>query len=190
MDKDSIDEVALAEALEASRGATPAPEPGGARPTTLNEAREAELQSTLETSSSAGYVYIWDTRTGERSLCNNNNLIANLNKKREDGSRVFTVKDPGITPERGSNKCRLHPDGPDRAEYDKMGLAICRKSNLKSAYEVERHMSRRHRQEWEVINQADYARRQAEDRQRADEDRKFQRELLTALIAQNQKGHK
>ncbi|MDO8706413.1 MAG: hypothetical protein Q7J84_15850, partial [Sulfuricaulis sp.] len=73
---------------------------------------------------SAGYAFLYDTKSGERSLTNRNMLQAQLKKTREDGSRVFTTRVPRdakgklIEPKRGAVKCLLHADGPNRAEYD------------------------------------------------------------------------
>jgi hypothetical protein len=102
---------------------------------------------------SAGYVYIYDTRTGDRSICNHNMLAAHLGKKRPDGSLVFTTRKPRISPRRGTLKCLLHLDNPNRAHYDALGLATCPKANLTSPYQVQRHMQKRHKMEWATIKE-------------------------------------
>jgi len=102
---------------------------------------------------SAGYVYVYDTRTNERSVCNRNMLAKMLRKKRPDGSIVFTTAKPKTPPARGTLKCMLHPDSPNRKHYDEMGLATCRKSNLTSPYQVRRHMEKRHKMEWATIKE-------------------------------------
>lgn len=126
---------------------------------------------------SAGYVYIYDTRTGERSVTNRNMLPTQLKKKREDGSSVFTTVKPGITPRRGNLKCMLHPDEPNRKHYDDLGLPVCRKANLTSPYQVRRHMEKRHPMEWQTIEQE---RIDAEKK----EDKEFQRQLIGKVVGE------
>jgi hypothetical protein len=115
---------------------------------------------------SAGVVYIYDTRTGERSRTNRNMLPTQLMKKREDGSSVFTEYDPGITPVRGALKCMLHPDlRKDNPDYARWGLQTCPKANLSSPQEVKSHMRLRHKREWETIEDNRIEREKNEDRQ-------------------------
>jgi len=121
---------------------------------------------------SAGYVYIYDNRTGDRSLCNRNMLLQALKKKRPDGSTVFTTAKPSIEPKQGHFKCLLHQDNPNRKHYDELGLAVCKKANLISPYQVRRHMEKRHKMEWATIEQE---RIDTEKR----EDREFQRQIMT-----------
>jgi len=102
---------------------------------------------------SAGYVYIYDTETGEVSVTNRNMLMTQLKKKRPDGSRVFTTINPNITPKRGTLKCMLHPDDPNYFHYQELGLPECRKANLVSPYQVKRHMQKRHPAEWATIEE-------------------------------------
>jgi hypothetical protein len=102
---------------------------------------------------SAGYVYIYDTRTNERSVCNRNMLTAQLKKARPDGSLVFTTRKPRVGPQRGTLKCMLHVDDPNRAHYDALGLAVCPKATLASPYQVQRHMQKRHKMEWATIKE-------------------------------------
>lgn len=123
---------------------------------------------------SAGYVYVYDTRTGERSLCNRNMLVGLLRKKRPDGSTVFTTVKPKTSPKRGTFKCLLHPDNPNRKHYDELGLPVCRKANLTSPYQVTRHMQKRHKIEWQTIEQE---RIEAERR----EDREFQHQIMSRI---------
>lgn len=132
---------------------------------------------------SAGQVYIYDTRTGDRSICNRNNLAHNLNKTRPDGSLVFTTIKPPFEPARGSHLCMLHPDYPERTYYDSLGFAKCPKDNLTSAYQVRRHMEKRHKTEYATIKE-EIARREKEE---AREERRQDRELQEALLRQASK---
>lgn len=101
---------------------------------------------------SAGYTFIYDTLTGERSVTNNNMLMAQLKKKRPDGSKVFTTAKPtnAKTPG-GVLKCLLHPEDPNREHYDSMGLGTCRKANLINEFHRIRHMQKKHKDEWAAI---------------------------------------
>jgi len=120
---------------------------------------------------SAGYVYIYDTKTREMSLCNRNMLSHHLQKKRADGSPVFTTVKPSEGPARGHLKCLLHADNPGRWHYDELGLPTCRKSNLTSPYQVTRHMQKRHKMEWATI-------KEEQDRAEKEATRKMQEALL------------
>ncbi|MDO8704765.1 MAG: hypothetical protein Q7J84_07450, partial [Sulfuricaulis sp.] len=103
-------------------------------------------------------------------------------KTREDGSRVFTTRVPRdakgklIEPKRGAVKCLLHADGPNRAEYDALGFAVCGKPNLTSPFQLRRHMQVRHKVEWSTIE---------EERQRKEkeEERAFQRSIVKMASA-------
>lgn len=148
-----------------------APEPGEiAKNKTVFEGDE-DTPPMIAKLKSAGYVYVYDTRTGDRSLCNKNMLPFQLKKKREDGSFAFTTTKPKVEVARGTFKCMLHPSNPNRAHYDELGLPICRKANLTSIYQVNRHMQKRHKTEWETL-EAERVIREKE------EEREFQRGLL------------
>jgi len=113
---------------------------------------------------SAGYVYIYDTVTHERSVCNRNMLPGALKKKRPDGSLVYTTARPIEQPRRGALKCLLHPDDPNREHYNDLGLATCMKSNLTSPFQVKRHMQKRHPMEFATIEEERIAKEKADDR--------------------------
>ena len=120
---------------------------------------------------SAGYVYIYDTHTFERSVTNRNMLLSHLKKVRPDGSKVFTTVKPPMDPTRGTITCLLHADRPERARYAALGWAACPKSNLPSHFQLMQHMRHRHRVEWSTIE---------EERVRLEkeEDRAFQRGVI------------
>lgn len=162
---------------EMIRGAEGAEEPGEiVRQRVIHEGDEDLPVPMVATKLvSAGYVYIYDTETGECSLTNRNMLPAQLKKKRPDGSNVFTTLKPAIPPKRGNLKCMLHPKGSNRKHYDELGLAVCPKDNLTSPFQVRRHMEKRHKMEWGAIEQE---RIDAEKKQ----DREFQEVLLKAAI--------
>lgn len=133
--------------------------------------KELDVEMSPTQLKSAGYVYIYDTVTRERSLCNRNMLMHNLRKKRSDGSNVFTTVKPAVGPKRGHLKCMLHPDEPGRYHYDDLGLAVCGKSNLTSPYQVKRHMMKRHKVEYATI-------REEIDTAEKEKDRKLREALI------------
>ncbi len=132
----------------------PSLEPGSLKPRTIIHQGDAEqpMPQAVTSVTSAGYIEMWDTRTGEKSKTNRNMLPVQLRKKRSDGSLMFTIRDPHITPKRGTCKCLLHPDRPERAMFDTMGFVVCTKSDIPSEREVEDgHMAKKHQSEWKTI---------------------------------------
>jgi len=103
--------------------------------------------------SSAGWVYVYNVRTGDRSTVNRNMLEQQLLKRFDDGMYAFSTRRPeGIEPVRGKIKCLLHKDDPNRELYAQMGLPECRKANLNTSHDLTIHMQKRHRREWASID--------------------------------------
>jgi len=125
--------------------------------------------------SSAGYVWVYDTRSFEKAPVLYYMLPAKLRQRRPDGSFRFTTVDPKQLPKRGTIKCMLHAEGENRAHYDTLGFRVCRKSNLTSPYQLKQHMLKKHPQEWAAIEEE----RKEKERQ---EDRALQRLLLTSQM--------
>jgi len=161
--------------IEEMAQATKAPEPGtrGLK-AALGESgvdMPAEAKPRLNWLASAGYTYVWDNRTGDRSVINNNMLAAQLKKKRPDGSRIFTTVDPHIPVKSGNLKCMLHEKNPDRKKYEHIVFTFCRKENLTNPYQVRRHMEKRHPDEWKAIQEED-------KRIEKEEEREFRKTLV------------
>jgi|TARA_R100000093_G_scaffold67086_1_gene38401 hypothetical protein len=136
---------------ERMREAENAEEPGDLK---TGEVISGSPEMTMTTSElqSAGYVYVYDTNTADRSVVNRNMLQQALAKTRSDGSYVFSTRPPeGIEPAIGTYKCLLHADDENREKYTAMGLPVCEKHTLRSAYDVSMHMQNRHRREWQTI---------------------------------------
>ena len=129
---------------------------------------------TVKELSSAGYVYVYDSRTFERAPVLYYMLPSILRRRRDDGSFIWTTNDPKQLPKRGTLKCLLHKNSPERAEYDKMGLRTCKKSNIINVFEVKQHMLKKHPKEWQAIEDV----RKERERQ---EDRSFQKTLYEAV---------
>ena len=166
-DNDAMIEEMLREAKEA-------PEPGTIDRVIHRGDGEQPAPMTLTELTSAGWVYIYETSDGQRSTANRNMLKELLKVKNRDGTPRFTTRKPSYEPKRGTLKCLLHEDDPNRAHYSEIGLAICKKSNLTSPYMVTQHMRKRHPVEWQTI-----------EKERIDmekkEDREFQRNLMAAI---------
>ena len=160
--------------IEEIQVAKVAPEPGmeGLKEGIGGSELPTDAKPKIKWISSAGYVYVWDNRTGEQSTINRNMLSTQLQKKRPDGSRFFTTIDPKIPVRGGILKCMLHAKHPDRKLYDSLMLPYCRKENITSPFQVRRHMQKRHPQEWAAI-QEEITRKEKE------EERKLREVLLT-----------
>ena len=117
---------------------------------------------------SAGYVYVYDNRTRDRSMVNLNMLEQQLQKTREDGTYVFTTQKPEFERYYGELKCLLHADDPNRDEYDRMGLPRCNKANLVAQHDLKMHMEKRHRREWASIDGQIQEEERLRDRERDD----------------------
>uniref|UniRef100_A0A6M3IPT0 C2H2-type domain-containing protein n=1 Tax=viral metagenome TaxID=1070528 RepID=A0A6M3IPT0_9ZZZZ len=103
--------------------------------------------------SEAGYVYIYDPKTGEQSRANKNMVLALLKATNPDGTRLFTTIKPAFEPLKGTHKCFLHPAGPERKRYTEMGLPVCNKSNITNPYMVKKHMMNRHPTAWKFLEE-------------------------------------
>jgi len=128
---------------------------------------EVPVEMTAIELESAGWVYLYDMETGERSLCNRN-MLHQVLKFTRNGKRVFTTQKPNITPSRGTLKCLLHPDHPERPHFDELGLPTCKKANLRSPYQVELHMQKRHKAEWAAIQRERQDAKERDERERQD----------------------
>ena len=159
--------------VELMEEAEAAPEPGNFNRRQVIHSPSDTFPADVQVASleSAGYVYVYDTETGSRSVVNRNMLEAQLSKLRPDGTRFFTTVKPTFEPQRGTLKCLLHKDDPERGQYDSWGFPVCNKSNLVSEFQVNRHVQIRHRMEWQTI----YDER---ERKEKEEERDFQRQLL------------
>ena len=150
-----------------------APEPGTMSRGQVIHSGSGELPVAMvaQALQSAQYVYLWDTQTYERSICNRNMLRTNLRKRRKDGSFVFTPADPKTLPSRGTLKCYLHSEHTDRPKYSALGFPICPKGNLRSQFDIQRHMQHRHKTEWATIEQ-----------DREDQERKLDRQAQYGIL--------
>lgn len=172
--EDLVDPSVLEQMLKTKQ----APEPGDFMQARVLHAGDEDLPTPMVADSlvSAGHIYVWHTQTGERSTINRNMLALQLSKKIKLADnkvvRAFSTSPPaGVTPVRGTLRCRLHPQDPHRKEYDRVGFPTCSKENLKTLSDVDQHMRARHKREWESIEK-DRAERERQ------EDRAFQRSMM------------
>lgn len=122
-----------------------------------------------------GYVQVWDTRTGDRSLQPRWLLWQTMTKKREDGSLVFTLTDPQIAPKYGADlKCPLHPSSPEYARLMNMGFKECQKGHIPNQAALASHLSHSHKSTFAYLEQSKAEQIRAEDRQ-------LQRDMLEAM---------
>jgi len=137
---------------------------------------DAETPTPIIVSSIEGgdKVYIYDTKTGERSRANKNQLRQILRWQHPDGTYKFTTRKMESKVKAGILKCLLHADNPKREHYDELGLPTCRKSNITAPYMVEQHMKKRHPSAWATIE------KERTDAERK-EDREFQHAVLSAV---------
>ncbi|MBU0906647.1 MAG: hypothetical protein KKE05_00655, partial [Nanoarchaeota archaeon] len=129
---------------------------------------------TVKEISSAGYVQVWDSRTGREAPVLYYMLPTKLRERRQDGSFIWTTNDPKVRPPRGQHRCFLHKDGPNRKLYDSMGLRTCKKDNIINAFEAKQHMLKKHPKEWAAIEEI------RKDKER-EEDRGLQRAILSKM---------
>jgi|SRR3972149_2288819 len=128
----------------------------------------------------AGYVWIYDTRTGERIPCISYMVRQKLQTRRPDGSFRFNVTDPGFRPKAGTIKCMLHKEAENREHFNELGFRICPKANLTNNYQLSQHMKKKHPQEWAAIDEEKKTKEK-------EEDRALQRLLLTNQLGKAEK---
>jgi len=149
--------------------------------------RTDNMTMTTSQLQSAGYVYVYDTRTADRSVVNRNMLHQQLEKVRPDGTYVFSTRKPeGIEPVVGHLNCFLHVDGPDRAKYDQMGLVECVKTGFLNELDRASHMRYRHPRAYATLENE----RVREDREAERLERMALTESIKAMAESNKGGNK
>jgi len=132
---------------------------------------KVNIPAVVSAIASAGYSYLYNTRTGDKSKFNNNMLPRVVRQRWNDdplkGQLVWSVRPPANPPlpvKVGTLLCMLHKDAPNREKYNEMGFAVCPKNNLASPYQVRRHMMKKHRDEWAAMEDIRKEREKKEDR--------------------------
>ncbi len=150
-------------------------------PVIVEPSNDPDFTQTAMPVLSAGYDWIYDPRTGERSKAINYMIPSLLKLKDADGKPRFVKDKPPITPPQGQWKCMLHKDAPNRKHYDEIGLAVCPAGHLSSRYQRDRHMQKKHKTEWGLIQTELMEKTNAEEREARKEDREFQRKLMERI---------
>ena len=133
-----------------------------------------------DTSPARRKVTFYSTVDGEKIVVPEYMMESVIGKRRPDGEFMFTA-DKAKAPnyKRGTVKCFLHPDSPDRVILNEIGLAaaICPADTLGNMYSKRVHALHRHRQEWAM-----YQEHLSEERQvRQDDQQNKQTEAMLAL---------
>ena len=129
-------------------------------------------------------VTIYHVATGEASQCLYYMVADKCTMVGPDGKYIWTINPAeAATPHRGTYKCQLHPEHPDREWLDSIGLAgiECTKDNIPTVWQVREHARKKHNSALEAIKEAEARREREEDR----EAQRVMREAMQALAAQN-----
>ena len=136
-------------------------------------------------SSTAGRIAVWNRETGVQSLINSDQIKAVGQTRFPSGhpmarERVYTTT-PMEPVAKGTHLCRLHPDHPDRARLDAMGLRgrVCRKQGIPSEFDADMHLRLKHKNAFQII-------KEDEVRQEREEYRQMQRDTQEMMQAQSQ----
>ena len=122
-----------------------------------------------------GYVEVWDTVSGVKSLQPWWLLWQTMKKKRPDGSSVFTRTDPKIPPNYGADLfCYLNVASPEYQRVKQLGFKPCTKQHIPHEDALMRHVKKSHSRAWEALE------RERVERIRQ-EDRKLQQDMLAAM---------
>lgn len=108
----------------------------------------------MQLTSTGGMVDIYNRASGEKAMVTYDQLKARLKVRFDSthhmvGQRVWqrAKMTPKIV---GVLKCPLHVEHDERAHWDAYGLPICRKHNLVSQYQVDRHVKLKHPSLFEI----------------------------------------
>lgn len=149
--------------------------------------QNGEMTMTTSQLQSAGWVYVYDTRTADRSVVNRNMLPQQLQKLRPDGSYVFSTQKPeGFEPIVGDLNCLLHADDPDREKHNLMGLVTCTKTGFMNELNRDRHLRSRHPRAYATLENE----RVREDREAERQERLALTESIKAMAESNRRGNK
>ena len=141
-----------------------------------------DMTMTTHELQSAGWVYVYDTITADRSVVNRNMLPQQLQKQRLDGSYFFSTRKPeGVAPMVGELNCLLHADDPDREKYNRMGLVTCTKIGFRNELNRDQHLRGRHPRAYATLENE----RVREDREAERQERLALTESIKAMAESN-----
>lgn len=138
---------------------------------------------TIEELAFKGYVKVWDNRTGVMSYQPRWLLWQTFQLKRpEDGSFIFTDKDPVIPQNYGLDLvCLLHPDSPDYPMLKGMGFKPCIKHHTPTKTALDDHMRLSHKRAYAATKEHMTEKRREEDRELQKEAIRSNQELIRAM---------
>lgn len=113
-------------------------------------AEEAKDILFIESSPGRQPVTLYSLLTGEPVRVPRYMVESVMNKRLSDGRFAFTG-DPDRAPvyKKGAVKCFLHPDAPERAIIEDLGIeSVCGSAMLRSQNSKRIHAQHRHKQEW------------------------------------------
>ena len=147
--------------------------------TSEDETGEVLKVTGAEVNQATKRVPIYEVRTGEPRTIPQAMLRATLRKTHKlplepdwNGRRIFSIQ-PTVPYVQRAGVCFLHPSMPERPLYDSWGLATCLSAHLADPVS---HAHNKHPKEW--LRKED-----AERRTREEEDRRLQKEQLSAQAA-------
>ena len=137
---------------------------------------------TVEDMAFKGYVKVWDNRTGVMSYQPKWLLWQTFTLKREDGSFIFTDKDPHIPQNYGLDLvCLLHPESPDYAMLKGLGFKPCLKKHTPTKVALDDHMRLSHKRAYAAMKEHMTEQRREEDREMQREAIRSNQELIRAM---------
>ena len=114
---------------------------------------------------------LWRTDTGEELTILSAFYNETMSHKHPATGLPLYSRVPVVIPDEamGNLVCALHPDAPDRALFDAMGLRTCDKVGFSNQFQVLRHLERRHPDEFAMIdaNKKELERREQVDANKA-----------------------
>ena len=133
-------------------------------------------------------VKLWRLDTGEELDIIPSMAKATLDTRDEQGNPVFTST-PQELKSVGVVKCKLHPDDPNRPQWDAMGLPVCDLEGIDNIHERDLHVELAHVRSSAAIKRVEA--QQKDDKQDAErrEDRVFMRGILSAIGGNAVPGH-
>lgn len=146
--------------------------------------REDEQEMVFrDTSPRRSLVRIWSMQNGEEISIARKLLENTLRKTLPDGRYAFTArKEEAPVYRKGTLKCFLHPESPEREILNEIGLSgiTCPAASIANAHSKRIHAQHRHKQEWEAFSDYLASQEREEDR----EQRRMQLDATLAIAGQ------
>ena len=123
-----------------------------------DEALKAEKDGLIfmETSPREEPITLYSMADGEPIQMSRNIAEVAIKKRYKGGGFLFTDRaDEAPAYKVGAVKCFLHPDAPERAVLDDVGMSskVCHSEHLASLYSKRIHGQRRHKDEWAAFTE-------------------------------------